>query len=96
MKVYIVKRPEGEYEDYQEPIEKVFADKDKAVEYVKLENSKLPLKRKEKCQNCDYMVSFSSQRNEPKPDCCDWDDMCICTNYVGDIFELEIEEWEVE
>ena len=30
MKVYIVKAPQGEYEDYCEPIVKVFADKEKA------------------------------------------------------------------
>ncbi len=29
MKVYIVKAPQGEYEDYCEPIIKVFADKGK-------------------------------------------------------------------
>ena len=40
MKVYIVKAQYGEYEDYSEPIVKVFADKGKAEEYVKIENSK--------------------------------------------------------
>ena len=40
MKVYIVKAPYGEYEDYSEPIVKVFADKGKAEEYVKIENAK--------------------------------------------------------
>ena len=30
MKIYIVKAPQGEYEDYYEPIVKVFADKGKA------------------------------------------------------------------
>ena len=30
MKVYVVKAPQGEYEDYQEPIVKVFLDKKKA------------------------------------------------------------------
>lgn len=43
MKVYVVKAPQGEYEDYQEPIVKVFIDKSKAELYVKEENSKLPL-----------------------------------------------------
>ena len=41
MKVYIVKAPQGEYEDYCEPIVKVFTDKAKAEEYVKIENAKL-------------------------------------------------------
>ena len=30
MKVYIIKAPQGEYEDYREPIVKVFTDKGKA------------------------------------------------------------------
>ena len=40
MKVSIVKAQYGEYEDYSEPIVKVFADQGKAEEYVKLENAK--------------------------------------------------------
>ena len=40
MKVYVVKAPQGEYEDYQEPIVKVFIDKKKAQQYVKEENAK--------------------------------------------------------
>ena len=36
MKVYIVRAPQGEYEYYSEPIIKVFADKGKAEEYVKI------------------------------------------------------------
>lgn len=30
MKIYIVKKPQGYYEDYREPIVKMFADKGKA------------------------------------------------------------------
>ena len=41
MKVYIVKAPQGEYEDYQEPIVKVFLDKTKAKKYIAEENAKL-------------------------------------------------------
>ena len=48
MKIYIVKAPQGEYEDYCEPIVKVFADKAKAEEYVKIENAKLPLEQADK------------------------------------------------
>lgn len=33
MKIYIVKTPQGEYEDYREPIAKVFSDKAKAEEF---------------------------------------------------------------
>ena len=40
MKVYVVKAPQGEYEDYQEPIDKIFLDKKKAKQYVKEENAK--------------------------------------------------------
>ena len=36
MKVYVVKAPQGEYEDYREPIVKVFADKTKAELEAKL------------------------------------------------------------
>lgn len=49
MKVYVVKAPKGEYEDYQEPIVKVFIDKKKAKQYVKDENAKLPLKQADMC-----------------------------------------------
>jgi hypothetical protein len=35
MKVYVVKAPQGEYESYQEPIDKIFLDKKKAQQYVK-------------------------------------------------------------
>ena len=52
MEVYIVKAPQGEYEDYREPIVKVFADKGKAEEYVKIENAKLPLEQADKCEEC--------------------------------------------
>ena len=52
MKIYIVKAPQGEYEDYCEPIVKVFTDKSKAEEYVKAENAKLPLEQADKCEEC--------------------------------------------
>ena len=45
MKIYIVKAPQGEYDSYREPIVKVFADKAKAEEYVKIENAKKSLKQ---------------------------------------------------
>lgn len=45
MKIYIVKAPQGEYESYQEPIVKMFANKEKAEEYIKIENTKKSLKQ---------------------------------------------------
>lgn len=56
MKIYIVKKPQGYYEEYHEPIIKVFADKGKAEEYVNIENAKLPLKQAEKCRYCGETV----------------------------------------
>lgn len=54
MKIYIIKAPQGVYEDYCEPIVKVFADKGKAEEYVKIENAKLPLKQADKSERVGY------------------------------------------
>ena len=48
MTVYVVKAPQGEYEDYQEPIVKVFIDKSKAELYVKEEIERLNKKLAEK------------------------------------------------
>ena len=54
MKVYIVKAPQGEYEDYREPIVKVFADKGKAEEYVKIENAKFCIENYLKDNNMTF------------------------------------------
>ena len=51
MKVYIVKAPQGEYEDYRELIVKVFKDKGKAEQYIKEKNAKLPLGQAKMCNN---------------------------------------------
>ena len=64
MKVYVVKAPQGEYEDYQEPIVKVFLDKKKAKQYVKEENAKLPLEQAEKCQNCYFIWENPAQKGD--------------------------------
>ena len=54
MKIYIVKAPQGEYEDYREPIVKVFADKGKAEEYVKIENAELQQQIEKKEKSLEY------------------------------------------
>ena len=98
MKIYIVKAPQGEYEDYCEPIVKVFADKAKAEEYVKVENDKLPLEQAEKCQKCLWKSTMSFKPDGKKPQCCNCDKNKICMNYFKyrDIQELFMEEYEVE
>ena len=69
MKIYIVKAPQGEYEDYCEPIVKVFADKEKAEEYVKIENAKLPLEQAEMYEHCFFKWNNAGQKGKTKPSC---------------------------
>lgn len=64
MKVFIVKAPCGEYEDYQEPIVKVFLDKAKAKKYVAEENAKLPLEQSNKCVECYFKWSCAGQKGK--------------------------------
>ena len=98
MKVYVVKAPQGEYEDYQEPIVKVFLDKKKAKQYVKDENAKLPLEQAKKCEDCQWKWKMSFIRNQKKPICYKPDKYETCEDYFKycDIQELFIEEYEVE
>ena len=93
MKVYIVKAPQGEYEDYREPIVKVFADKGKAEEYVKAENAKLPLEQADKCEECIW-----AWENDEKPKCFKPNTDGTCQNYFkySGIYPLFVEEYEVE
>lgn len=98
MKVYIVKAPQGEYEDYREPIVKVFADKTKAEEYVKAENAKLPLKQADKCEECLWKWKMAFEHNDEKPKCFNPDKYKTCQNYFkySGIYLLFMEEYEVE
>lgn len=97
-KIYVVKEPQGEYEDYQEPIVKVFLDKKKATQYVKEENAKLPLEQAKKCQECYFMWENPAQKGKIRPSCFNGDKYRNCENYFKyhDIQELFMEEYEVE
>lgn len=98
MKIYIVKAPQGEYEDYREPIVKVFADKTKAEEYVKAENAKLPLEQADKCEECLWKWKMAFEHNDEKPKCFNPDKYETCQNYFkySGISPLFMEEYEVE
>lgn len=98
MKVYVVKAPYGEYEGYQEPIDKVFIDKKKAKQYVKDKNSKLPLEQANMCYKCRFKWDNCTIKDKPKPQCCDWDEYRNCRGYFKyhDIQALFMEEYEVE
>ena len=98
MKIYIVKAPQGEYEDYCEPIVKVFADKAKAEEYVKIENAKLPLEQADKCEECLWKWKMAFKHNDEKPKCFNPDKYENCQNYFkySGISPLFMEEYEVE
>ena len=98
MKIYIVKAPQGEYEDYREPIVKVFADKAKAEEYVKTENAKLPLEQADKCEECLWKWKMAFEHNDEKPKCFNPDKYKTCQNYFkySGISPLFMEEYEVE
>ena len=98
MKVYVVKSPQGEYEDYQEPIVKVFLDKKKAKQYVKDENAKLPLEQAKKCEDCQWKWKMCFTRTQKVPICYKPDKYETCENYFKyhDIQKLFMEEYEVE
>ena len=97
-KVYVVKRPQGEYEDYQEPIVKVFLDEKKSKSYVKKENAKLPLKQAKKCNMCCYKWECIGQKGKETPICFKGDKYNYCENYFKyrDIQKLFIEEHEID
>ena len=98
MKVYVVKAPQGEYEDYQEPIDKIFLDKKKAKQYVKEENAKLPLEQAEMCEHCLFKWGNIGQNGATKPGCYNGDKYNMCLEYFkyNDVQKLFIEEYEVE
>ena len=96
MKVYVVKAPQGEYEDYQEPIVKVFLDKKKAKQYVKEENAKLPLEQAKKCQDCYFKWENPAQKGKIRPTCFNGDEYCENYFKYHDFQKLFFEEYEVE
>ena len=97
-KVYIIKQPQGEYEDYIEPIVKVFLDNIKAKQYVEEENAKLPLEQANMCQNCCFMWKNPAQKGKIRPNCFNGDKYNMCQDYFKyhAIQPLFIEEYEVE
>ena len=98
MKVYVVKAPQGDYNSYKEPIDKIFIDKKKAQQYVKEENAKLPLKQAEMCEHCLFKWDNASQKGETIPSCYNGDKYNMCLEYFKycDVQELFMEEYEVE
>lgn len=98
MKVYVVKAPQGEYESYREPIDKIFLDKKKAQQYVKEENAKLPLKQAEMCEHCFFKWDNAGQKCKTRPNCYNGDKYNMCLEYFKyrDVQELFMEEYEVE
>ena len=97
-KVYVVKHPQGAYEDYQEPIVKVFLNKKEAKSYVKEENAKLPLQQAEKCAYCYFKWECTAQKGKETPSCFKGNEYNYCENYFKyhDIQELFIEEHEID
>lgn len=56
MKVYVVKAPYGEYEDYYEPIIGIFTDEAKADEVISKRNAAIAEndRKREHCEKCAY------------------------------------------
>ena len=56
MKVYVVKAPYGEYEDYYEPIIGIFTDEAKADEVIAKRNAAIAEndRKREHCEKCAY------------------------------------------
>ena len=97
-KVYVVKHPQGAYEDYQEPIVKVFFNEKEAKLYVKEENAKLPLEQAKKCDECYFKWTCVGQKGKKIPSCFNGDKYNCCENYFkySDIQELFIEKHEID
>ena len=96
--VYIVKRPQGSYEDYREEIEKVFLNKEKAEKYVEEENAKLPLEQRDKCSQCTWRYKIGCEHKLLKPDCLEEYRYGICPGLIRcqDVYPLVVEEYEVK
>lgn len=56
MKVYVVKAPYGEYENYREPIIGIFTDEAKADEVIAKRNAAIAEndRKREHCEKCAY------------------------------------------
>lgn len=56
MKVYVVKAPRGEYDDYQEPILGIFTDEAKADSVIEKRNAAIAEndRKREHCEKCAY------------------------------------------
>lgn len=69
MKVYLVQKSWGSFDDYGTRIDKVFIDKAKAEDYVKKYNKELKKKVKQyhKCQDC--MIHYDGSVDEIKANC---------------------------
>lgn len=107
-KVYIVKAIQGEYEDYREPIVKVFLRKEKAKQYVQKESKKIKADEKivkekaEKCANCLFSTTTKLHLTSviEKPKCYDSGDYILsCKNQTrynsNDFPEFIIEEHDL-
>ena len=69
MKVYLIKKSWGSFDDYGTRIDKVFIDKSKAEDYIKKYNKELKKKVKQyhKCQDC--MIYYDGSIEEIKANC---------------------------
>lgn len=58
MKIYIVKAPRGEYDDYQEPILGVFTDEEKADAIIEKRNAAIEenYRKEVNCKNCSHYL----------------------------------------
>ena len=105
MKVYLVQKSWGSFDDYGTTIDRVFIDKAKAEDYVKKYNKELKKKVKQyhKCQDC--MIYYGGSVDEIKANCeiadIVVDDYTYCKaemNYYRseDLHEAQLIEMETE
>ena len=75
-----------------------FETEEKAEEYVKIENAKLPLEQADKCEECLWKWKMAFEHNDEKPKCFKLDEYESCQNYFkySGIYPLFMEEYEVE
>jgi Flp pilus assembly CpaF family ATPase len=107
MKVYLVQKSWGSYDDYGTRISKVFLDRTKANEYVEKYNKELENKKKQhrKCQDC--RVHYGLDLDKIKKNCniahiiVNGDNYTYCKSEVNyydseDLHEATIIEMETE
>lgn len=75
-----------------------FETEEKAEEYVKIENAKLPLEQAEMCEHCLFKWDIACQKGKTKPSYYNGDKHNMCLEFFKycDVQELFIEEYEVE